>query len=152
MEMKKHRLFSREMLVWSGPKIVKKNHGHVGSAECPMFFFWGGLEERSFISETCEQGFGMFLLGNVWVPWNRWMARISHCFLKIWCYPKYPHLKGDRFDNLSFLVSMLIFVWVGGYRNRNLFSQTVDVRTNQKLSGRGGSCKTPVTFTLGVSR
>lgn len=43
---------------------------------------------------------------------------------------------------------MLIFVWVGGYRNRNLFSQTVDVSTNQKLSGRGGSCKTPVTFTL----
>ena len=30
-----------------------------------MFFFLGGLEERSFISETCEQGFCMFLLGNV---------------------------------------------------------------------------------------
>ena len=38
----------------------------VGSAVALCFFFFvGGRWERSFISETCEQGFCMFLLGNV---------------------------------------------------------------------------------------
>lgn len=56
MEMKKHRLFSREMLVDQVLKLLAKKNHVCWVSGCPMFF-GGGRWERSFISETCEQGF-----------------------------------------------------------------------------------------------